>query len=135
MNESEKEKNNFLLPILKGTIISFLLTIIMIFIISILLCNTNLNESVISPFIIFSSSFSLLIGSFFTTKKIEKNGIMYGGILGLIYILIIYLISSILNSNFILNLNSVILIISGIMCGAIGRNIWSKCKKMKLTNK
>lgn len=120
MDVLEKEKNNYLLPILIGSIISFVLTLIMIFIISVLLCNTNLNESVINPFIIFSSSFSILIGGFCATKKIEKNGIIIGGILGLIYILTIYIISSILNSTFVLNTNSIILIISGIICGAIG---------------
>lgn len=125
MEGLEKEKNNYLLPILKGTIISFVLTIVMIFIISVILCNTNLNENIINPSIIFSSCFSILIGGFFTTKSVEKNGIVIGGILGLIYIMTIYLISSILNSTFTINSNSIILIISGILCGAIGRNIWS----------
>ena len=126
----QTEKNKYLLPILKGTVISFILTIFMIFIISVLLCKTELNESIISPSIIFSSCFSILVGAFFMTKGIEKNGMLLGSILGLIYVLIIYFISSILSSNFLLNLNSIILMISSILCGAIGRNIWCKLKKI-----
>ena len=84
----QTEKNKYLLPILKGTVISFILTIFMIFIISVLLCKTELNESIISPSIIFSSCFSILVGAFFMTKGIEKNGMLLGSILGLIYILI-----------------------------------------------
>ncbi len=116
----EKEKNNYIFSIILGSIISFILTIIMIFIISVLLCNTNLNESIINPFIIFSSSFSILIGALFATRKIEKNGILVGSIIGIVYMLLIYIISSILNSNFSLNTNSVFLITFSIICGAIG---------------
>lgn len=116
----EKEKNNYIFSIILGSTISFILTIIMIFIISVLLCNTNLNESIINPFIIFSSSFSILIGALFATRKIEKNGILVGSIIGIVYMLLIYIISSILNSNFSLNTNSVFLITFSIICGAIG---------------
>lgn len=120
MDILEKEKTNYITSMLSGIVISFLITIIMIFILSLLLCKTDLNENIINPYIIFTSSFSILLGAFFSTHKIEKNGILLGGILGFIYIFTIYIISSIANSNFILNLDSVILIICSIIFGAIG---------------
>ena len=120
MEGLEKEKINYFFPLIKGLVIAFVMTIAMIFLVSVLLCNTNLNESIINPLIIFATSFSIHTGGFFTTKSLEKNGIITGGVLGLIYILSIYILSSILSSNFTININSIILIISSILCGAIG---------------
>ena len=45
-----------------------------------------------------------------------------------LFILIIYLISSILNSNFAINLVSLIMIGIGLVGGVLGRYNWSKYK-------
>ena len=71
---------------------------------------------------------SILIGSSIATKKLKKNGLLNGAIIGILYILIIYLISSILNSNFAINLVSLIMIGIGLVGGVLGRYNWSKYK-------
>lgn len=114
------EKINYIKSLTKGIVIAFIITVFLIFVLSFTLCKTNLNESIINPVIIFISSFSLLTSGFLVTRKIEKKGIIIGAVIGFIYMMTIYLLSSILNSNFIFNLNSITLIISGIICGAIG---------------
>lgn len=111
--------NKFFL-ILKGIGISMLFTIIMLLILSIVLSFSNIKESVIMPSVIFISSFSILIGGFLVAKRIDKSGIVYGSIVGLSYMLILYLISSIMNFDFSLNGSSVIMISFGIIGGAIG---------------
>lgn len=55
-----------------------------------------------------------------TTSSIKKNGILNGGIIGLTYMLLIYLTSSILNSGFMLNVYSIFMIIIGIAAGMVG---------------
>ena len=41
--------------------------------------------------------------------------------MGLIYIILIYLISSVVNNaNFALNIGSIVMMVIGILCGAIG---------------
>ena len=115
------EKNNIFLKILKGVGISFGLTLICLTIFSALLTYTNLSESLIQPVVIAVTGISILAGSFFATKKVGKNGIIKGIGVGLIYILLIYVISSIVNGgNFTLTIGSVIMILIGILCGAIG---------------
>ena len=52
--------------------------------------------------------------------KIRKNGLLNGGAIGGIYILILYLISSIWNWKFALNIQSLIMILAGIIFGVIG---------------
>ena len=111
--------NQFLL-MFKGMCISMIVSIVMIFVLSILLSFSDIKESVIMPTVIFISAFSILMGSFLVAKRVEQKGIVYGSVLGLIYMLILYLISSILNFDFSLNGNAIIMIVFGIIGGAIG---------------
>ena len=115
------ENNNVFIKILKGVGISFAFTLISLTIFSALLTYTNLSESLIQPVVISVTGISILAGSFFATRKVGKNGIIKGIGVGLIYIFLIYLISSIVNGgNFALTMGSVIMILIGILCGAIG---------------
>ena len=93
--EESINKTNHIMIFFKNLILEFLLTIIFLMIIAILLSTTDLNENVINPCIIFISAFSILVGSFFSSRKIGKKGIVIGILQGLIYMLILYLFSSI----------------------------------------
>ena len=53
-------------------------------------------------------------------ERLEKNGIINGMFVGLIYIAIIYLLSSIVTGNFLLNITSIIMIITSVLTGALG---------------
>lgn len=59
-------------------------------------------------------------GSSLANMNIKKNGILNGGVIGGTYILILYIISSLLNWNFGLNMQSVIMILVGIIFGILG---------------
>ena len=63
---------------------------------------------------------SILIGSSLANLKIKRKGIINGALIGLIYILIIYILSSIVTGIFGLNSNSIIMIIVSILTGMIG---------------
>ena len=73
------------------------------------------------------SALSILIGSIISVSKIAKKGMLNGAIVGGVYIVIIYLLSSIINLNFDINSNSIILIafsmVAGMLGGVIGVNI------------
>lgn len=114
------KSNKQLICILKGILISFLFTLCMLIIFSVLLVYTNLSEQTIRPVIITITGISILIGSSLGTKKLHKNGMISGGIIGGSYILLLYLISSTLNSNFSINWISIIMIIVGLIGGIFG---------------
>lgn len=115
------ENNNVFLKIIKGVGISFAFTLICLTIFSALLTYTSLSENLIQPVVISVTGISILAGSFFATRKVGKNGILKGITVGLIYIFLIYFISSIVNNGkFSFNLGSIIMILAGIICGAIG---------------
>ncbi len=102
------------------TILEFVLTIIMLFILSLLLSNTSLEEKVITPAIIGISAFSVMIGGFILSKNVKSKGILIGMALGIIYMVILYLFTSILNMNFSLTLKSLAMIGVGVFGGAVG---------------
>ena len=120
MENMQINENKTLANILKGVGISLIATLIMLIIFSILLTYTNIQENAINPVIMIITAISILIGSSLGNIKIRKNGLINGGIIGAVYIIIIYLISSILNWRFSLNLQSIIMIITAIVFGILG---------------
>ena len=120
MENMQVNENKTIINILKGVGISLIATVIMLIIFSIILTYTNIQESAINPVIMIITAISILIGSSLGNIKIKKNGLINGGLIGGIYIITIYLISSILNWKFSLNIQSVIMIITAIVFGIFG---------------
>lgn len=124
---NNKNINSNYKTILKGSIISIILSIVLLFIFALILVNTNIKDSIIKPGVIVIMAIGILIGSSISTIKIKKNGILYGGCVGAIDIIVMYLISSIITSGFSLNTDSIIMIttsiITGILGGIIGVNM------------
>lgn len=127
---STNEKNSKIYNIFRGSLVAILITIISLLIFSILLTHTNISEKSIVPVITIITAVSILTGSILSVSKIENRGLFNGALVGLTYILAIYILSSIINKNFTINLNSLILIssavISGMMGGIIGVNMNNK---------
>ena len=113
--EMETTKN-----IVKGVGISLLLTVILLIIFSLILTYTTISENTINPVIMIITALSILIGSSLSNTKIKKNGLMNGGIIGGIYILLLYIVSSLLNWKFSLNIQSILMIVIGIVFGILG---------------
>lgn len=106
--------------IIKGISISLVCSFVFLFIFSLILTYTNVSETFIAPVVIVITAMSIFIGSSIGNFNMNKNGLLNGAIIGVIYLLGIYLLSAIINNNFNLNIQSVIIIISGILCGMIG---------------
>lgn len=112
--------NNNIIKIIKGSLISFLISVILLFIFASLLVYTSIQETTIKPVVIIISIVSILIGSSLSSIKIKKNGIINGALVGIIYILTLYILSSISFIGFNLNMYSIIMIIGAILSGMIG---------------
>ena len=114
------EINNNIGIIAKGVILAISASMMLLFVFSAILTYTNVSESVSNPVIIVITAVSILIASQISTRKIRKNGIINGGIIGGIYIIVLYLISSIVTGNFSLGINAIIMIIASIIAGMLG---------------
>ena len=121
MNDIKIEKNNnTIIKIFKGLIFSFVITLISVFIFAIILTYTNISEDIIPIVLVILTFVSILIGSMIGMKNIAKNGMLNGAIIGGAYVILLYSISSILNTGFSMNIYTIIMIIAGIISGIIG---------------
>lgn len=109
-----------ILNIIKGVIISIIFTLLFLFIFAIILTYTSVSESFITPVIIIVTAISVFIGSSIGNLKMKKNGLLNGAAVGGIYLISVYVLSGIVNQNFSLNMQSIIIIIAGIICGMLG---------------
>ena len=119
-NISKSSTKSNVSKILIGSGIALVISAICLLIISIILTYTNVSENIITTSVIIISALSIFVGSIVSAININKNGILNGSIVGAIYILTIYLLSSIFVAGFSLNLQSVIMIIFSIIAGMVG---------------
>lgn len=119
-NLDKNQINKNLINIIKGSSISIIITLILLFVFSIILTYTTIQESIIAPVVIVITIISILIGSSISSLKIKKNGLINGGLVGLIYILVIYILSSVTLVGFNVNMTTIIMMCSSIVAGIIG---------------
>lgn len=118
-NENERKSSN-ILKVIKGSVISIFISVILLFIASLILTYTNIGENAIPTMIIIISAISIFIGSLVSAMHIKQKGILNGSLVGAIYIIIIYLFSSIAITGFNMNIKSLIMLASAIIAGTIG---------------
>lgn len=120
MENYVSNQNGTIKNIFKGVLISIISTLVFLLIFSVVLTYTNVSEDSIPLVIITITAISILIGSSIGNLKIKKNGILNGAIVGGIYFLLIYLLSSLINMNFAFSSRTFILIGVGILFGILG---------------
>lgn len=106
--------------ILKGLGISVIITLILLLIFSIILTYTGISEKTIPAVVITITGISIIVASSIINHRLKKNGLLNGGIIGGTYILLLYIVSSVLSGSFELTLVSLIMIIVGIVTGMLG---------------
>ena len=120
VSETLNESGNNIKKILIGSGVSIVITIIGLIIFASLLTYTSIAESTIPTVTIVITIISILIGSSICMSTVKKNGIINGVLIGLIYIGVIYILSSVIEGDFSLNLKSIIMIVGAVIAGAVG---------------
>ena len=106
--------------IFKGVGVAFVVSILLMLVYAGVLVYTSVSEVTIDFVIIGITGISIMIGSILVNVKMNKNGLINGGLIGFIYILIMYLLSSMVSNNYTLNKSSIIMIIVSIVLGMLG---------------
>jgi len=114
-----------------GSAIALVLSALLLLGFSLLLARTDMQESTIRPVIILLSSLCILIGSVFTARKNTKNGMVNGGFVGGIYLLVLWIISSILMEGMSFTLHTGIMLVAAILTGMLGGIIGVNFAKTK----
>lgn len=108
-------------------IIAFLVSVILLSLSAVIFAYTNINDRYLQTFVFGSIMISVLISSTVLAKKVKEKGLLLGAIFGFLYVLLIFLITSIAYTGFVftntLLIYLAISILSGIVGGIIGVNI------------
>lgn len=104
----------------KNLLFALILSFIGMFILAIILSKTGISDDIMGKAIIGISAFAIALGGFLTSRKLEIKGILAGAILGVLYMLLLYSVSSIASGNFSLRIEGIVMILVGIVAGSIG---------------
>ena len=111
----------------EGVLRGFMLTLVALLIYSVVLKFATLSDGISSMFILVLTLISILYGSIFSAKKISKKGWLVGASVGLLYIVIIYLVSLLAGREAALSLKDLIrvtlAVVVGGLSGMLGINI------------
>ena len=92
-------KNTRVIYILEGLVFSYIITGLLLLLISFLMLKLELSSAVISAGINIAYIISSLSGGFFIGKKMEQKKFIWGLIIGALYFIILLLVSLIMNST------------------------------------
>jgi len=122
-----QNNSNYVIDVAKGTILGLILTILLIFIFTILLTYTKLPEEIIPLTNSIIMILGITSGAIFISRRVERRGWLSGGLIGAIYFLIILLISKLFIQDFSIDkyllIKGLIAIFTGCIGGMIGINI------------
>jgi len=121
-----ENKSNYI-HVGEGVLRGFMLTLLALLIYSVVMKFATLSGGISSMFILVVTLISILYGSIFAARKINKKGWLVGASVGLLYIIIIYLVSLLAGGDASLALKDLLrvtlAVIVGGLSGMLGINI------------
>lgn len=122
-----QSSSNYIIDIVKGTIIGLIVTILLILLFTFILTYTKLSENLIPVINSIIMILGITSGSIFISRKIDKKGWLSGGLIGILYFFLILLLSTIFIKDFTIDkyslIKGLIAVITGCIGGMIGINI------------
>ena len=109
-----------LLRVVKGLIISFLITLPCFLAFALFLTYTDFPEKYTYIAVLITTVISVLTASAYSTKNVKRKGWMNGCFVGILYVAILYLASSIVFMNFAIDLHVILTVIIGAIVGCLG---------------
>lgn len=117
--------------IIIGSIVSFVITFLLFIIFSASLVNSNLSSDYFSTIVIFTSIISVLFASIFVGRKSSTRGWFNGGIIGIVYVVVLFAIRGVFFSNISLSVYMISMLFICFFSGAFGGIIGINLKRRK----
>ena len=109
-----------LMKVVKGLILSFLITLPCFLAFALFLTYTDFPEKYTYIAVLVTTVISVLVASAYSTKNVKRKGWMNGCFVGILYVTILYLASSIVFMNFALDVQVLLTFIIGAIVGSLG---------------
>lgn len=112
-----------MLGVLKGLIISYLITVILLFAVAVVVYKVGISDTVLSGLITAVYILATFLGGFVTGKKVQEKKFVWGALFGLVYILIAVALSAIVggaeSGAVVPRITKCIMCVAGGMLGAM----------------
>ena len=117
--------------IIKGVILSYVITIIVFLVFAFFITYSNFSESTIPAIVIVTTMISLIIGGTKVSKQARSKGWLNGAIVGGTYMIILYVMSCLQANKITFDSYVAYMFILGLLAGAIGGIIGINLKGKK----
>lgn len=114
------KKNINTKSILKGTVFSLMLTIILVIIIAIISYFFNISDKLLSALLFLTSIISVFFGAIFVSKTTGQKGLVHGLFLALGYFLVLFCASAITKKQFDISMGLFTMFLADIASGLLG---------------
>ncbi|HQA58543.1 MAG TPA: TIGR04086 family membrane protein [Acetivibrio sp.] len=109
-----------IVTIIMGILVSYAITLPIAAVLAYLLMFTDFPQKYMPTAVIITTLLSIVIAGWVSTKNVKSKGWLNGGIVGIVYVLILYLASSIVYRDFSIDVNVIVKFLIGILTGCIG---------------
>lgn len=118
-----------LISVLKGILAAYVITIPAFMLFALILTNTDFPQKLISPAVVVTTVISVLTAGSVSTKGLKSRGWLNGSIVGIIYMFVLYMVSSLIFKDFTIDKYVITMTVIGILTGAIGGIVGINIKK------
>ena len=109
-----------ILGILKNVALSYIITVILLLVFAFLLTYTDISADIVSPTVFLITVLSIMLSGILNGRNTSEKGWLSGILSGLLYMIILYVLGIIIFSDISLNTNGILMLICGMLFGAIG---------------
>ena len=106
--------------ILKSVGMAYLITLLIFLVLAIILTYTEFPEAMVPTAVVITTLISIMLAGTSVARRARTRGWINGGLAGLVYMLILYLMSSFTVVDFRIDQYVWAMLISGILAGALG---------------
>lgn len=111
---------SFFTGFLKGALIAVVVTVGVFLVFALLLSYTGLSEDTVRYVVYITEALGAFLAGIVPAKKIRRRGILTGGLCGVLYMAIIWVVTSLISDGFYFNLHLLIMLVTSLAAGALG---------------
>lgn len=127
--EAIKDQDFRFINMLKNVLMAYILSIILLIVFAIILTYTSFPEGSIPTVVLVVSIIGILFGAKLSASKAKSRGWLVGSVTGLLYMLILFLISLLFNQRPAWDMHVLFIFAVGFIAGAVGGVIGINFKK------
>ena len=131
IKDSTETKRFDIVHTVKCLIMSYLLSVVLLFVLSVVAAAKDLGGETVNICITVITGISVIFCGFMTARGAVRGGLINGTAAGLLYTILLYAIGSIVNGSLAFNVATVTALIVGVVCGAVGGVLGINTRKRK----